>query len=250
MAKQAETIDKNQFIAAILKERSLGVKDREKVLTLLTRDIETDIKAGIRELVREELSSASDMTKNEGKPLELDHWEHAPRQVNSFLMSFSSDNSVLKYTVHAWDAGDFDGWNYENFLSKVRVALKQNDIFHKLYWYNSAFYYALYDYLLTFKKDRDKYHWDKESRIKIGLQYPSRYAMEWMKNNPGQQIWAMPLTIFPEDYQPVGLFDNNELANMGDVRDVFKHVIEFRSDQSDFYNLIRSSFNNADFSKH
>ena len=247
MAKQTETIDKNQFIAAILNNPSLGVKDREKVLTLLTRDIETDIKAGIRDLVREELSSATDATKKDDKSSAKGHWEHSPRKVNSFLMSFSSDKSVLKYTVHAWDAGDFDGWNYESFLSKVRVALKQNEVFQNLYWYNSALYYALYDYLLTFKKERDKYHWDKESRIKIGLQYPSRRALEWMKNNPGQQIWAMPLSEFPESYQPVGLFDNEELANMGDVRDVFKHVIEFRSDKSDFYNLIRSVFSNADF---
>lgn len=246
MAKLVETIDKNQFISAILNDHSLGVKDREKVLTLLTRDIESEIKAGIRDLVREELSSASGVVKKSEDASVQGRWEHAPRKVNSFLMSFSSDRSILKYTVHRWDPGDFDGWKYDTFLSSVRVALKQSE-FSRLFWCNLAFYYTLYDYLLTFKKDRDSFHWDKESRIKIGLQYPSRYALRWMNANPGRQIWAMPLTEFPEDYQPMGLFDNRELANMGDVRDVFKHVIEFRSDQSDFYRMIRSVFMNADY---
>ena len=187
MARQKETVDKNQFIAAILNNPSLGVKDREKVLTLLTRDIETDIKAGIRDLVREELSSVANSSKKAGTAQEQKHWEHAPRKVNSFLMSFSN-KSVLKYAVHTWDPGDFDGWNYEIFLKNIRNALKQNEIFNRMYWYNSALNYALCDYLLPVEKEQYQFHWDKESRIKIGLQYPSGYAMNWMKNNPGKAI--------------------------------------------------------------
>ena len=242
MAKQKEKIDKNQFIAAILNNPSLGKKDREKVLTLLTRDIEFEIKAGIRDLVREELSSATSAVKNAGDASERGHWEHAPRKVNSFLMSFSSDRSILKYAVHTWDAGEFDGFKYDSFVSGIRTTLKQNDEYSRMYWYNTALYYALNDYLLEYKKNPQSFHWDKDARIKIGLQYPSGFAMRWMKQNPGKQLWAMPLTAFPKDNQPEGLFDNKALVNMGDVCEVFKHVIEFRDDKKDFYKLIKTLF--------
>ena len=248
MAKQAETIDKNQFIAAVLNNPSLGVKDREKVLTLLTRDIETDIKAGIRDLVREELSSIADATKKKDTNSEKGHWEHAPRKVNSFLMSFSSDRSVLKYAVHTWDAGEFDGFKYDSFVSSIRTTLKQNPEYSKMYWYNKPLYYTLQDYLVEYKKKPQEFHWDKDARIKIGLQYPSGCARKWMEKNPGKQLWAMPITEFPPENQPEGLFDNKALANMGDVCEVFKHVIEFRDDKKDFYKLIKSLFDNkSDF---
>ena len=237
MAKQTEGIDKNQFIGAILNNKSLGVKDREKVLELLTRDIESEIKAGIRDIVKEEINSANGSNKTGSTP-EQNKWEHDPRKVNTFLMLFSGQ-SILKYAAHAWDPGEFE--SYEAFASSIRTCLKQSD-FSNLYRNNVALSYALRDYLITDKKDLFEFHWDKEARIKIGLMYPSGYASKWMKKNPGQQLWAMPLSEFPEEYQPEGLFDNKQLANMGDVCEVFKHVIEFREERNDFYRFIRNFF--------
>ncbi len=248
MAKNTENIDKNQFISAILNNPELGTKDREKVLTLLTRDIETDIKVSIRDMVREEISVASNAGK-ESKAAS-GHWEHAPKKVNSFLMSFSSNQSILKYAVHSWDAGEFDGFKYDSFISSISTTLKQNEEYKKMYWYNPALYYALKDYLLTSEKDPDKFHWDKTAKIKIGLQYPSGYARKWMEENPEKQLWAMPLAEFPEANRPKGLFDNKEPVNMGDICEIFKHVIEFRDDKKDFYKLIKSMFNNSDFTVH
>lgn len=240
MAKKTDKIDKNQFIKAILDHPNLESKDREKVLLLLTRDLETEIKTGIRDIVKEEITKTSKKDKGSEASNDNNHWEHAPRKVNAFLMSFSSNRSVLKYAVHTWDAGEFDG--YKSFVSSITDTLKQNNEFSNLYWYNTALYYALRDYLLTYRKEPAQFHWDKEARIKIGLQYPAGYAMKWMEKNPGKQLWSMPLTEFPEEFRPVGLFDNNELANMEQVCELFKHVIEFRDDKKDFYKLIRTLF--------
>lgn len=127
-------------------------------------------------------------------------------------------------------------------MSSIRDTLKQNPEYSNLYWYNTALYYALTDYLLTYKKEPAKFHWDKDARIKIGLQYPPNVAKKWMKKNPGQQIWAMPLSVFPKEYQPEGLFDDQVLANMEQICDLFKHVIEFRDDKKDFFKLIKTLF--------
>lgn len=246
MSKTPEKEEKNQFISAILSNPNLSIKDREKVLMLLTRDMEEEIKTGIKEIVAQEIKSISRPKITVKEMKSGPEWIHDPQLVNSFLLSFSSDKSDLKYSVHDWDAGEFDGFKYDVFISRIN-DIKKDSRFLKLYHCNLRLYYALTDYLLSFKKKPGEFYWDLEGKIKIGLQFPDGFAQKWMSENPGHQLWDMPLSEFPVEYRPA-VYEGRQLENMGDVRDLFKRVIEFRDDRQDFYRMICLSFNgNSDF---
>ena len=57
MNKTPNKEEKNLFVSAILSNPDLSTKDREKVLMLLTRDMEDEIKTGIKEIVTQEIES-------------------------------------------------------------------------------------------------------------------------------------------------------------------------------------------------
>ena len=229
MSKTPNKEEKNLFVSAILSNPGLSIKDREKVLMLLTRDMEDEIKTGIREIVAQEIESISRPKVSKTEKKTGPEWIHNPQMVNSFLLSFSSDKSPLKYSVHDWDAGEFDGYKYDVFISHMN-DINKDERFLALYKCNLRLYFALKDYLLTSKKKQGEFYWDKDGKIKIGLQYPAGYAQKWMSENPGHQLWDMPLSYFPEEYQPVDLYGGRQLEYLGEVRDLFKHVIEFRDD--------------------
>lgn len=242
MSKTPNKEEKNLFVSAILSNPGLSIKDREKVLMLLTRDMEDEIKTGIREIVAQEIESISRPKVSKTEKKTGPEWIHNPQMVNSFLLSFSSDKSPLKYSVHDWDAGEFDGYKYDVFISHMN-DINKDERFLALYKCNLRLYFALKDYLLTSKKKPGEFYWDKDGKIKIGLQYPAGYAQKWMSENPGHQLWDMPLSYFPEEYQPVDLYCGRQLEYLGEVRDLFKRVIEFRDDKQDFLRLIHTHFN-------
>lgn len=247
MSKIPNKEEKDLFVSAILSNPGLSIKDREKVLMLLTRDMEDEIKAGIKEIVAQEIESISRSKNSKKEKKTVPEWIHAPQKVNSFLLSFSSDRSDLKYSVHDWEDGEFGGFKYDVFISRIN-AIKKDPRFLSLYYCNLRLYYALTDYLLSSKKKPGEFYWDKEGKIKVGLQYPAGVAQKWMSENPGHQLWDMPLSAIPEEYRPIDLYEGRQLEDMGNIRDLFKHVVEFRDDRQDFLRLIHSSFiGNADF---
>ncbi len=248
MSKTQNKEEKDLFVSAILNTPGLSIKDREKVLMLLTRDMEEGIKSDIREIVAQEIESISRRKAPKRVKADEPEWIHSPQMVNSFLLSFSTDRSALKYSVHDWEPGEFDGFKYDVFISRIN-EIKKDNRFLVLYKCNLRLYYALYDYLLTFKKKKvGDLYWDSEHRIKIGLQYPEGYAQKWMSENPKHPLWDMPLSAFPEEFRPLELYGGRQLENMGDIRDLFKHVIEFRDDWQNFLRLIHKYFiGNSDF---
>ena len=214
-AKYKHCTNKYQFIDAIINDPSLNVYDRKKVY-YLSRDF---------------LSSKEVTTTSRAR---MNKWKHSPEYVSGFLMKFSLPTN-LRYAVHDWE-GNYD--DYETFIEDInRYKGEVSSLFN----FNEVLSYVLRNYLFEKDKDINQYYWDKNKKIKIGLQYPDGVALRWMKENNNSDLWAMPLICFPEENRPRGLYDGlKELSSMRDVRNEFKHIIEFRD--KDFYNLIKGCF--------
>lgn len=235
-------MDKNSFMFSILNNPSLTPKDREKVISLITRDIEKDLMSQTRQIVREELKE-KEATQQKGEQDDRSKkgiWIHDPRTVCSFLKKFSSD-AILKFVFHSWDSGVFSG--YDDFINKITTSLKKEDTFKDLYKYNIGLYYTLKNFILENGKTRDFSIPKEEDRIHIGLRYPEGVIREWMKNNPNLRLAEMPMTAFPPENRPAELC---EIGNMEGLIEYFKHIIEFRDD--DFTAMIHNTFRSADFS--
>lgn len=241
-------MDKNSFMFAILNDPSLSKKDRERVISLITRDIENDLMTQTRQLIREEIenkhlgvASSSNVKKQSGiKDKVKKGWHHSPKIVNYFLRKFSTD-PILRFAVHSWDQGEFSG--YRGFLERINKCLEGDPIYKDLYFYNIGLYYTLRSFLLC-QEDRD-FNIPGENRLRIGLQHPFDVIDDWMDKNSEKRLAEMPMTVFPPEYRPPRL-NGRSIGNMEDLIDYFKHLIEFRD--SDFEDMIFDTFNNADFS--
>ena len=84
-----------------------------------------------------------------------------------------------------------------------------------------------------------------KENILIGLQHPNGTIQEWMKNNPTKKFAEMPMTEFPEEYRPKGFYNGRTIANMEELLEYFKHIIEFRD--VDFAAMVYDTFGSSDF---
>ena len=236
-------MDKNNFMFAILNDPSLSQKDRERIISLITRDIEQDLMSQTQRLIRDELKQ-KEASKDDGVKedrTEKMGWIHNPVQVCNFLRKFSSD-PILKFALHSWDKGDFSG-GYEDFIKQITQCLDGDNIYKNLYYYNIGLYYTLKNFLQEAGGKRD-FSIPKEN-ILIGLRHPEGTIQEWMKNNPNKKLAEMPMTEFPEEYRPKGLYNGRAIANMEELIEYFKHIIEFRD--FDFEAMVYDTFSCSDF---
>lgn len=235
-------MDKSRFMFAILNSPSLTQKDRERVIYLITKDIENELMTKTQQYIREELRHKDDpygrIVNENGK--EKVEWAHDPVQVCGFLKKFSSD-PILKFALHSWDTGDFNG--YKDFIKKITSCLDSDGTYKNLYHYNIGLYYTLKNFLQETGKKKE-FSIPKEN-IFIGLQHPGGAIQEWMKNNPTKKLAEMPMADFPEEFRPQGLYNGRAIANMEELIEYFKHIIEFRD--LDFEAMVHDTFDSSDF---
>lgn len=233
-------MDKNSFMFAILNNPSLTQKDRERVISLITRDIEKDLMSRTQEFIREELrhkeNGSNDVPQDQSLPKT---WIHDPRTVCDFLKLFSSDPTI-KYIVHSWDTGEFR--DYDEFIDKITRGLKNERTFNQLYFYNIGLNYTLKRFI--FCQDENEFSIPREN-LQIGLQYPVGVIKSWMEANPGRKMSEVPMSAFPAQNRPRGRFNGRSIANFEQLLDYYKHLISFRD--SDFEEVIYDTFRNSDF---
>lgn len=210
----------SNFISAILNDPNITPQEREKVVGLIFRDL------------------ISEQTRYQ--QLSPDLYYHDPELVCNFLKKFSSD-PILKFALHSWDKGDFS--SYDDFIKKITSCLDSDSTYKNLYHYNIGLYYTLKNFLQETGKKKE-FSIPKEN-ILIGLQHPDGVIQEWMRNNPTKKLAEMPMTEFPEEYRPKGLYNGRTIANMEELLEYFKHIIEFRD--VDFAAMVYDTFSSSDF---
>ncbi len=159
---------------------------------------------------------------------------HAPKEVVSFLKSFTTEGNMLKYTTHTWDGAMeesiFRNKDLDAFVEKYKETLEKPlwDLRTK---YNEPLGDLIYKFLLNDKdgKNGEKVSWGGDYNIKIGYCYPKGYMKEWMSTHPNAQPMEMPLSEFPQEYQPASIEDRS-LIYFEDIVNIFKEAIEFRGD--------------------
>jgi hypothetical protein len=232
-------MDKNSFMFAILNNPSLTQKDREKVIALITEDIEKDLMTRTKQYIRDELKQKDGEAGETEESVSQGAWIHNPREVCNFLKKFSSD-PILRLAFHSWDRGEFK--DYSVFIQRIVNCLNSDSTFKNLFHYNIGLNYTLREFLLN--DGRKEFSIPKES-IRIGLQYPAGAIQTWMANNPEKKLGEMPMTEFPAECRPKGLYNGRGIANMEELIEYFKHIIEFRD--FDFEAMVFDTFENADF---
>lgn len=232
-------MDKNSFMFAILNNPSLTQKEREKVIALITEDIEKDLMTRTKQYIRDELKQKDGETGESGESVSQGAWVHNPREVCNFLKKFSSD-PTLKFALHSWDRGEFK--DYSVFIMKIVNCLNSDSTFKNLFHYNIGLNYTLRSFILN--DGRKEFSIPKEN-ILIGLQYPAGAIQTWMADNPGKKLGEMPMAAFPAECRPKGLYNGASIANMEELIEYFKHLIEFRD--WDFEAMVFDTFENSDF---
>ena len=216
-------MDKNSFMFAILNNPSLTQKEREKVIALITEDIEKDLMTRTKQYIRDELKQKDGGETGEaGESVRQGAWIHNPREVCNFLKKFSSD-PTLRLAFHSWDRGEFK--DYSVFIQRIVNCLNSDSTFKNLFHLNIGLNFTLREFLLN--DGRKEFSIPKEN-LRIGLQYPAGVIQTWMANNPEKKLGEMPMTAFPAECRPIGLYNGRGIANMEELIEYFKHIIEFR----------------------
>lgn len=217
------------FIEALL--RNVRTDDERKVLSGL-------ISSSMAPMFQDDKS----VIMHVGKPTaKRNKWTHSPKKVNAFLRKFST-HPELKFAVHTWDQGEFT--SYKNFIDKIESALKSDETYKSMYFYNVGLNYSLRNFLQT-NTPTTYSSWLGDYTINVGLRYPEEEIQKWMDANPGKDIMALPLSALSENYRPKMKYNTKTLANMEDVCDLFKHIIEFRD--KDFERMIKNAFKSSDY---
>jgi hypothetical protein len=217
------------FIEALL--RNVRTDDERKVLSGL-------ISSSMAPMFQDDMS----VIMHVGRPLaKRNKWMHSPQMVNAFLRKFSTHND-LKFAVHTWDHGHFT--SYRNFIERIESVLKSDDTYKSMYHYNVGLNYSLRNFL-QINTETSFSSWAGDYTINVGLRYPEAEIQKWMDANPGKDIMALPLDELPEFYRPKIKYNTKTLANMEDVCDLFKHIIEFRD--KDFERMIKNAFKSSDY---
>ena len=170
---------------------------------------------------------------------------HRPKELSRFLAMFSGDNK-LKFTTHVWDLNEIS--DFDDFAKQYSDLLRQDPLWKDLYSCNPQVYWLVRNYLLNdgSAEGNVKHFWSTKYKIKIGLQNPKGLISGWLRQNPGKQMFDMPLTEYKDGYMENGVRIRGNIPKyFNDIVELFKHCIEFRD--SDFYSMIRRVFCNSDF---
>ena len=258
-----------KFITALLNDPKLTASDRDRIIQLIGRELESKDKDYVTEdrlkdfvtldKLKEIMLSASSHTVDEKNDSSNSHGKndygstiHSPREIVDFLKLFSSSSSALKYTTHAWDKtsdGSFAYSSYDDFMKQCEedfyVKYRDDDKNNRIYKCNQSLYYTIQNFLFRKDyKDNQKGWWIYgKNDIKIGYSYPPNVLKKWMDDNPDKQPGAMPLNVLPKELQPI--VNKKVLGNFEEIGLLFKKEIQFRGD--DLYNDIKRIFTSTEF---
>lgn len=220
------------FIKFLLSNKNLDRFQKREVSKLLARDSMVIQNANNEEVIIPEENPLNETHEIVTKRNDV-------KAIFDFLHLFGEKNA-LKYTTHAWehssDNGDYEFADYDDFRAKYTKILEEKEREINLKG-NTELWMLVRNFLLN---DDAKFRWG-EHDICIGH---DKYVAQWMKNNPGQQPFSMPLSEFPEDLRP-GIINQKSLYSFNDVVELFKHSIEFRDNK--LYSAVKKIFKNKSF---
>ena len=255
-----------KFITALLNDPKLTASDRDRIIQLIGRELESKNKDYVtedrlkdfvtldklKEIIESHSSSSAEEksapTVSQSKN-ELGSTIHSPREIVRFLKLFSNSTSALKYTTHTWDKttdGSFAYSSYDDFMKHCEedfyVKYRDDDNNNRIYKFNQALYYTIYGFL--FRKDYKETQkgWGQH-HIKIGYSYPPNVLKKWMDENPGKQPGSMPLSILPKELRPT--VKKKVLGNFDEIGLLFKKEIQFRG--NDLFNDVKRIFTSTEF---
>ena len=253
-----------KFITALLNDPKLTASDRDRIIQLIGRELESKNKDFVtedrlkdyvtvdklKEVIALHLNNNSN-EKNESPDSRNKNDNgsilHSPREIVKFLKLFSSNSSALKYTTHAWDKaseGEFEYQSYEKFMEacKKDFYLRDEDGNNHIFKLNQHLYYTISDFLFRKVYQENQRGWGQYG-IKIGYSYPPNLLRNWMEENPDKQPGSMPLSILPKELRPT--VKKKVLGNFDEIGLLFKREIQFRG--NDLYNDVKRIFTSADF---
>lgn len=255
-----------KFITALLNDPKLTASDRDRIIQLIGRELESKNKDYVTEdrlkdfvtldKFKEVIESCSigttekkvDTSNTQGKN-DYGSTIHSPRDIVNFLKLFSCSSSALKYTTHTWDKtsdGSFAYASYDDFMKKCREDFydkyRDDDKNNRIYKYNHFLYYTIKGFLFEKEYKENQRGWGQYG-IKIGYSYPPNILKNWMEENPDKQPGAMPLNVLPKELQPI--VNKKVLGNFEEIGLLFKKEIQFRGD--DLYNDIKRIFTSTEF---
>lgn len=192
-------MDKNAFIVAMLNDPSLQMKDRERIVRLLTRDFNDSLEGNIRKIVREEMTNANVASSDASTPEKQPIPTHSPCDMVKFYYRLSKDEG-LKWYTHDPDGVMRD---YSIYMKSSDTNLREA---YKDLSLNRETRDNVRNFVLTSKyppKD-----WNGSA-----IAHSWRDIGAWLKDNPG----GNPFTA---------TFDNEPFKSYVDK---FKNSIEFRT---------------------
>ena len=215
-----------QFVKFLLNSKNLNREQIRAVSRLFARD-----SGFIYEAPKEEPVEAA---SSEYKPE-----RHDTETIFRFLHLFG-EKEALKYTTHTWErspeTGEFIFQDFKEFKKQYSDILDEWE--RKIIIIgNTELWMLIRNFLLN---DDTQFYWGEE-KIHVGY---NKYLAKWMKDNPGNQPFSMPLSEFPESIRP-GVVNKRSLNSFNDVVEIFKHSIEFRD--NDLYNATKRIFKNKSF---
>lgn len=235
------------FIDLLSNALNLSESQRGRIQRLMVRDLKSGVLSKSYRQKTEE--GGKEESNKEGKML------HDPKLVQNFMQAFSR-NDTLKYTTHVWERnveGKYKWPDFDSFYNAYRKELTgsedrsltgNNMSIWKLHDYSRSLQYTIMNFLFP-HKDGEKRVWDKEHGLNIGYCYPEGLMSQWMEDNPNQQPYAMPLSVYPEELQYNKRIGGRYLSNFEDLVNVFKHDIRVVDDE--LYYLFRQVFRGTDY---
>lgn len=216
-----------RFVQFLLNNKNMDRNHRQEVSRLLIRDA-----AYINKNDAEESSIPEQYTF---------HTEIADTETIYRFLHLFGQKEALKYTTHTWErsseTGKFIYEDFDTFKSQYTSIL--NDWERKINLIgNTDLWMLIRNFLLN---DDATFFWG-EDRIRVGF---NKFLSKWMKENPDNQPFSMPLSEFPAEIRPL-VVNKRCLSSFNDVVEVFKHCIEFRD--NDLYSAVKRIFKNKSFS--
>lgn len=228
-------MDKYDFIQNILGNPKLTPAQQERVLLLAKEEIKKDGELGkeLEERVKklEEKISLTPSPEEQVGENQKNELEHNPIFVSRFL-SYFKENTVLKWTTHAWDEKKYE--TIFDFITDLNSYKKEVS---KLFNYNRDLYNLLNYFLYQPKIELEgsgipKFGWPHLQELKIGWQFPNDLLINWCKenfDNKDDNFIKYPFQYpLPEVLCPTKPIKGKQIATFENVVDIFKTEIQFR----------------------
>lgn len=215
-----------QFVRFLLNNKNLNNKQKNEVSRLLVRDT-----------IPINGDAPQNSVPSENKEFYPEYCD--TETIFRFLHLFG-EKEALKYTTHTWErcaeTGAYIFNDFDSFKEQYSAILKKWEKRINILG-NTELWMLIRNFLLN---DDANYYWG-EDKIHVGY---NKYLAKWMKDNPNNQPFSMPLSEFPPSIRP-GVINKRSLNSFNDIVEIFKRSIEFRD--NDLYSAVKRIFKNKSF---